>query len=66
MVNRKQDESDGRKHLVVPTQKGVALVAEAAPEVIESREIGWTGLSVAEYNDLVRALDNSTFMPKPS
>lgn len=56
-VARSQDKSDARKYLISLTEKGSNVVQEAAPEVEESREQGWTNLTENEYNTLVSLLD---------
>lgn len=57
LVERKQDQVDGRKYLVTLTKEGRDLVKKAYPSVEASRDLGWTDLTEAEYESLVSLLD---------
>ena len=57
MVEKHQDQHDGRRFIVKLTSEGKRQVESAYPSVEASREIGWTNLTDQEYDTLVTLLD---------
>ena len=57
LVEKNQDESDGRRFIVKLTPEGKRQVDSAYPSVEASREMGWTNLTDKEYETLVTLLD---------
>ncbi len=57
LLNRTSHSDDRRKVNITLTAEGRELITNAKPFVLESRSVGWKGLSNNEYEQLIKTLD---------
>ncbi|MEQ9426300.1 MAG: MarR family transcriptional regulator [Cyclobacteriaceae bacterium] len=58
MIERRNDASDRRRFQIFLLEKGEEMIEKARPIVLETRTLGWEGLSADDYEALVRILTN--------
>ena len=57
LTERQRFDNDRRRYKIFMTEKGKAMYEQALPHVLALRKQGWNGLTDADYDNLVRIVN---------